>query len=247
MLSGYRFQPRWVPSLVTAALLTAFVGLGLWQLDRAAQKREIQERFEQQTRMPPVELDGGRLDPQAWDFRRVSVRGEYESGYQILLDNKIYRGQAGYHVLTPLRISGSQQRILVNRGWVSWGADRRRLPEAPAASGEVVLSGRLRMPQTGYFTLEKQLPTALGSVWQGLDLAHYAEVAGIPVLPVILELAPAAEDPAGLVRSWPEYRDSWIARHHGYALQWFSLAAALVVIYLAVNIRRPGAGDRRRV
>lgn len=245
MLAGYRFQPGWLPSLATVVLVAVFAGLGAWQLDRAAQKRDIQQRFEVRSRLPPVDLNDAQPDPETWDFRRSTGRGVYETAYQIFLDNKVYQGVAGYHVLTPLRLTGSQQRILVNRGWVSWGADRRQLPRIPAASGEVVVVGRLRTPQTGYFTLESEAPSTLVSVWQGLDLARYAVLAGIPVLPVVLELAPEARDPANLVRSWPVYRDAWIARHHGYAVQWFALAVALVVIYLAVNIRRPGAGGRR--
>ncbi|MDH3637449.1 MAG: SURF1 family protein [Gammaproteobacteria bacterium] len=246
MLTGYRFQPRLAPSVLTGVLLGAFVALGFWQLDRAGEKREIQARFEARARMPPVELSGARLEPEAWDFREVTVRGEYENEYQVFLDNKVYRAQAGYHVLTPLRITGSQMRILVNRGWVAWGTDRRQLPEVPVVSGEVSLGGRLRKPQTGSFTLEKQAPTAFVPVWQELELGRYAEVAGIPVLPMVLQLAPEAADRAGLVRSWPQYRDTWIERHHGYALQWFALAVALVVIYFAVNIRRPG-GEQRKV
>ncbi len=229
-----------------ALLAVVLVLLGFWQLDRADQKREIQLRVEERSQMAPVSLTGTPLEPEQWDFRRAVVTGEYEGRGQVFLDNRVFRGRAGYHVLTPLKIDGSEMRVLINRGWVAWGPDRGQLPEAPAAAGKVHLTGRLRRPQTGFFTLQKQAPDEPAGVWQTLDLERYRTLLGTPVLLLVLELDPNAADAAGLVRRWPEYRDDWIARHEGYAFQWFSLAVALVAIYLIVTLRRRSAGRRSK-
>ena len=56
------------------------------------------------------------------------------------------------------------------------------------------------------------------------------------VLPLVLRLD--ASVPGGFDRAWAAYRGIGPNRHRAYAFQWFSLAAALAVIYVAVNTRR---------
>ena len=106
------------------------VQLGNWQLSRAQEKESRQERLDLLSQEPAVVLPPTEVKLEDFQYRQVEARGEYVPGHTIYLDNKIYRGVAGYHVITPLRIGTSSMHVLVNRGWAPADRDRSKLPEA---------------------------------------------------------------------------------------------------------------------
>lgn len=237
-LGRYRLRAGLWPTLATLALLPLLTGLGFWQLERAAGKQRLQAEYDRRQQDTAVGLSGELQDAELLRFRRVRVRGYYEPAYQILIDNRVHQGQAGYHVLTPLRLGASDMRVLVNRGWVPVGPDRRVLPAVPPPDGEVEVDGIATVPATGGFRLGAAQPAAPGwqSRWQYVDLDAYAVSVPFPVQPVVVLLDP--DSPAGgYTRQWARL-DSGIATHQGYAFQWFSLAVALAAIYILVNTRR---------
>src|SRR3970282_1747564 len=87
------------PTLATLALLPLMIGLGMWQLDRAGQKQRLQAEYNRGHLEPAKHLLSVLEHPEALRFRRVAARGRYEPEYQILIDNRVHQGQAGYHVL----------------------------------------------------------------------------------------------------------------------------------------------------
>lgn len=234
---GWRFRPRLVPSLVTVVVWSLLMGLGFWQLDRAQQKRELLSQFETQGGDAPIAVLGMATGYQGLDYQRATVRGRFDVRHQFLLDNRTYQGWAGYHVLTPLRIAGSERALLVNRGWVPLGRTRQDLPPLPLPETEVRLEGLLKHPPDKVFMLGED--PSPGPFWprviQRVQMDRLGQGLGYDLLPVMLLLAPESEH--GFVRDWrpvtfgPE-------RNVGYAVQWFSLAAALLVIYLLVNLKR---------
>ncbi len=235
----YRFKAKGVPTAAVVLLLPILISLGMWQLDRAQEKLGIQRAFLERGSLEPVMLGAKLLDPAHDDFRYAEGHGVFESEFQILLDNRVYRGRAGYHVLTPFRVDGSNTRILVNRGWIAWGEDRQRLPEIATPAYRLRVYGRLRRPHERYFSLEDESAlTGKRSVWQNLNLDRYREVVGVPMQPLVLHLDAGDAQAGGFVREWPKYQDAWVDRHKGYAFQWFALAVALVFIYVVVNLRR---------
>ena len=238
-----RFRPRVIPTLATLAVLPVLLALGFWQLDRARQKLEIRQNLIQRSAQPPLKLGEQPLDPQRHGFRRVIVTGVYQPRFQILLDNRVHRGRAGVQVLTPLRIGAFERVILVDRGWLPWGPDRARYPEASVPAGQVTVTGRLVRPSAEYFTLERAQRSDFQTLWQNLDLGRYRAVTGLPVAGLVLEAAPDGADDGKLIRDRPAYRDDWVDRHRGYAFQWFALAGALVLVYLLVNLRRREGDD----
>ena len=80
-------------------------------------------------------------------YRRVVLRGTFDPARQVLIDNRLYREQAGYHVITPLRLEGSNMHVLVNRGWLPAAADHRILPDAAVPNGSVELTGIAVVPE----------------------------------------------------------------------------------------------------
>ncbi len=224
--------------LVVAIMLVVLVKLGFWQLDRAAEKAAIKASFEARTAGQPIVLDGQPLDAEQHAFFRVEARGEYEPQYQVLIDNAIRDGRAGYRVVTPFRLTGTHTRVLVDRGWIPGTLDRRDVPAAPAPVGTLDIAGLLERPADDFFTLEDSPPTAGQRVWQNLDMDHYRALNDFPLQPLVLRLSPDASNAGGFDRRWPEYTDQWIARHRGYAVTWFGLAAVLAAGVITLLWRR---------
>ena len=172
-------------------------------------------------------------------YRQIITRGHYEADYQILLDNRVHREQAGYHVITPLRIENSEMRVLINRGWVPALAEHSQTPQVATPTGLVEVSGMAIVPGTRYFTLGAEVAGGTSGwqkVWQNLDLPRYSKAVQFPVQPVIIQLSPASTA-GGFAREWPR-PDERIERHVGYALQWWGFALATALIWLVVNFRR---------
>lgn len=242
MLTRYRFQPGWTTSILFVVLLPTLIGLGMWQLDRAAEKTTIRDRVLSRGQMSPVNINRVRIDPDSMDYRRATVRGRYREALTIYLDNKVLDGVPGYEVLTPLVIETSDRAILVNRGWVPWGESRQNLPAVDTPDDVVMLAGRLRKPPEEYFALEAPRET-FEPRWQNLDIARYRAVTGVPVAPVVLALSPGDARDESLVRRPLQYDDSWIERHRAYAVQWFALALTLAVLYVVLNLKKRDRDD----
>lgn len=236
------FRPPLIATLAVVLLVPGMVGLGMWQLKRADEKRELQAQYDRRATAEPLTLGAQLREAAELRFHRVRVRGEYETRYQLLLDNRIHKGRPGYHVLTPLRIEDSELRVLVNRGWIELGADRQRLPAIETPVGAVEVLGVATVPAEHQFILGELEPVrATGpTVWQQLDLARYARAVPFKLQPVVI-LLDAASPAGGFVREWARL-DAGIAVHQGYAFQWFALAATLLVLYVFFGRRAARAG-----
>ncbi len=221
-------------------MVPTLVSLGFWQLKRAEEKRAIQSEYDARSRDARVEIGSRLQHAEDLRFYRVIARGTYETQYQILIDNRVQHGRAGYHVITPLRLGNSDTRVLVNRGWIALGPTREMLPAADAPAGMQEVTGVATVPREKVFRLAEPAPLTGNwqTVWQHMDMKRYAAAVSFPVQPVVILLD--TDSPAGgFVRDWARL-DAGIAVHKGYAFQWFTLAAALIAIYLFFNLRSAG-------
>lgn len=228
----WRFLPRPVATLATVVAVAAFAALGDWQLGRAAEKRALDADFQRQgpaIGLPPA----GAALPR---YQHVTARGHYDGERQFLLDNRSHAGIAGIEVLTPL-VLGDGSAILVDRGWLPFGADRRRLPDVAVDAGARQVTGRLsELPRA---PIELAAPPS--SNWPRLvnypTLGELDAMLGRKLRPGMILLDPSDAD--GYARDWsiagitPE-------RHLGYAVQWFAFAATAVAIWLALSLNRDG-------
>ncbi len=236
-IGPYRFSPGLVTTLAALVVLALLVRLGAWQLSRAQEKESMLENARTAGAAAPVELSVGSVDA-GLEQRQARGAGRYDLARQYLLDNQVHRGQAGYHVLTPLRIAPGQGWILVNRGWVPVGPTRDVLPSLPGPDARVSVAGTLAgPPSTGLLLGDSGYD---GTRWprlvQTVDLARIgAELPG-GVAPLLLLLDPG--EAHGFERDWPVVRGIGPERHRAYAFQWFALALTLMVIYVVVNTSR---------
>ena len=236
------FRPPLIATLAVLLLVPGMVGLGVWQLKRADEKRELQAEYDRRAAADPVTIGAQLQEASELRFHRVRVRGEYDARYQLLLDNRIHKGRPGYHVLTLLRIEDSEVRVLVNRGWIELGPNRQQLPAIETVAGVVEVVGVATVPSEHQFILGGLEPLrATGpTVWQQLDLALYARTVPFKLQPVVI-LLDAASPAGGFVREWARL-DSGIAVHQGYAFQWFALTVALLGLYVFFGRRAARSG-----
>jgi surfeit locus 1 family protein len=238
-LGEWGFAPTLWPTLAALFFFVLTMWLGNWQSERAETKRALQARYDAALEEAPIHVGNTLLDRDSVLYRRVEVEGTFDDAHTILLDNRVFDGVAGYHVLTPFKIKGSRLAILVNRGWIATGRSRDQLPLIPAPQGLIKLVGVATDPHSRY--VELMHGTSQGRVWQNLDFERFTASYGSILQPVLLLQTSQAED--GLVRDWPR-PDTGISMHVSYAVQWYSLAATLAVLWLVLNVKRH-RGDGR--
>ncbi len=227
-----RFRPRLWPSLAALLVVALALAAANWQFGRAEQKRALQAKFDEAQALPALPLKGGE-PVDALQYRHIVARGEWAPDKAIWLDNKTYKGLAGYQLLMPVRLAGSEQFLLVNRGWVPRSANLAKA--AAARAGLVEVRGLAVVPPAKYFELSQD--TIAGNVWQNLRLERYTRRYSVSVLPVVVEQDSHAAD--GLIREWSR-PDAGVQKHVAYAVQWLCIAAVVVVLYVVLNTKRRG-------
>ena len=232
LIKGRRFRPGWFITVVTIAFCSLTIAAGNWQRGRAVEKEVQQQKLDALVSEAPVSVPHTPANGEMFASRRVQAVGHYDRQHAILLDNRIYRGQAGYHVITPLRLDGSDMHVLVVRGWIAAGPSRERLPEVATPSGLQHIEGVGKVPSTRVLELAEVQP---GYVWQNLLLDRYAAWSKLKLQPFVIEQTNDAED--GLVRDWPR-PDIGIEKHRIYAMQWYLFAGLALVLYIALNFKR---------
>ena len=128
---------------------------------------------------------------------------------QILIDNKVAAGRAGFHVVTPLALRDGRV-VLVNRGWIAQQASRSVLPEAPPPAGEVTVRGRIAIPRDGLPRAQARLDQRSGSA-EPRSRARFAAATGLAVLPVVVE---ATERAGSRRRARPRVAGARLRRRH---------------------------------
>ena len=238
----HRFRPKLIPTLATLAAIPLLVSFGHWQTNKANQKQALQDIYDARATQVAVQIPREPLNPEEFRYRKVAVRGHFETGYQILLDNRVHNDQAGYHVITPFRIKNSELYVLVNRGWVPLGADRSVMPETPTPKEMMEITGVAVLPPSKIYELKPQ-EVGIGwqTVWQNMDIKRYREAVPFRMQPVIVQLD--NDSPAGFARAWTR-PDNRIQTHRGYAFQWYGMAVMLLMFYLVTNLKKIPSAER---
>jgi surfeit locus 1 family protein len=223
-------------TVLTVVLCALFVSLGRWQWNRGNAREAAWSQFARGTdKVLPLNAD--RLSDVPL-FQRVKVEGRFDAGRQFLLDNRSYEGRAGYEVLTPLQ-RGNGMVALVDRGWVPFSGLRDRLPGVAIHNpDEVTVTGRVAdLPSAGLAS--GRAPPSVQGPWPKVTsfptMTELSQAFGQPLDSHILLLD--SHDPDGYVRDWhpPGLEPS---RHWSYAVQWWSFAVVLVILWIRLSFRK---------
>ncbi len=192
--------------------------------------------------------------------QHLRLRGRWLLDHVVYLDNRPQAGRAGFYVLMALHIEEPTPiDVIVNRGWLPRDAnDRTRIAPYRTPSDVVTISGVSLAEEPRLLELAAEPDRRLGGIWQNFDFDDYARVSGHQTLRLVVRQdATAASKPAsmaatavgdatevadGLDRQWPDrggVLQAQIDRHHGYAFQWFALAATLMALLIYSFIRLP--------
>jgi surfeit locus 1 family protein len=238
-IDRYQFKTNWFSILLTMLCIALFIKLGLWQYHKAMLRQMIENQYQASLRLGPVDFTESISHPEVLEYKKVKLQGEYDSKFQILIDNQIEGERAGYHVITPFKLKNSSQYVLVNRGWILGNDSHQVVPQVETPVGEQSIQGTVWIPSNKIFTLENQTLDSTKTwqtVWQNLDMKKYHKLAPIPVLNVIIKLDPT-QPTGGFVRNW-QLPPSRIMTNLSYAYQWFGFAFAAFAIYLYLSVSR---------
>jgi len=225
------FKPGWKMSFFVLVFTPILVVLGLWQLDREEDKIRLQTRYEERSRMTPLELT--ELDWSSPDlaYARVWGRGQYDNERHFLLDNRIYEGRVGYELLTPFHLEDASV-VLVNRGWLAQGESRSLLPKIEAVTGEVGINATIYVPLDEAFLLNNIEEAHVGDwprVIQSLKMDAAEMALGIDLAPYSLRLV---NNSPGLQQDNWQTVNMMPEKHRAYAAQWLSMAVVLLGLYI---------------
>ncbi len=232
-----RFRPGWLPTLATAVAVLVLLGLGTWQVQRLAWKRALLAEWHTRSEAPPIALDEALAGGEEIAWRRVRVRGRFDTQRSIFVMRVRQQAREGARVLTPLRpdAPGATVAVLVDRGWIPYSEVEGFAAELPPAEPiEVVGLG---------------VPLELGEAdpgdapprreWIRFDPDRHAAVLQ-PQLPY--RLAPLlvqreAEPGSALpVAGFDPPRSR--VDHRSYAITWYSMAAIAVAVWIGWGLTR---------
>ena len=228
----------WLGLLVPAVLaFAALIALGTWQIERKAWKEGLIAALTARFAAPPVALpppaSWPTLDPADDEYRRVTFGATFDHGKETLVyaTASSFRPDAsgrGYWIFTPARLPGGSF-VMVNRGFVPEANKDAATRTAGQIAGPVEITGTLRWPDARHWF--SPAADVLHNLWFARDPLGIADAKGVhPVAPFYVEqelpVPPGGlPQPGKLVVNLPN-------NHLGYAVTWYGLALALVVVFI---------------
>ena len=234
-----RLRPLFWPTVFTVPVVLLCLGLGCWQIERLFWKRELIAERQAAVAAPPVTVPGSLEEARGMEFHHVTDEGVFLHDKEIFLGATSEAGRNGYQVLTPLREDGGRI-IFVNRGFIPAELKDPGKRADGRPSGRVQVRGLLRLApaaKPAWFLPDNRADL---NYWFWVDLQAMATADQLDwVAPFYID-ADATPNPGG----WPkggvtrlELRND----HLQYAITWFSLAVALLVIYFLYRRRNLGS------
>ncbi len=237
----YRFDFKAIPVVLTLIVVAVCLRLGMWQLSRAADKDARFAQIAQYEKMGTLSINELLQFQAEQDPTGVSIRlsGQVVTPAAWLLDNRTWQGQPGYDVVLAIKPVGYDKAALVNMGWVKGDyANRDRLPQIDMPQGEITINAFVKSGILDAYVLSDEPET--GDSWprrvQQIDLEQFARQSQIPLYDFILYAQ--GENNFGFT---PHYQPVVMPaeKHRAYAVQWFLLALAAVVIFLFAARQKP--------
>ncbi len=232
------FRPTLWPTVFTVPAVLLMLGLGVWQVQRLQWKEALIAERTERTSAAAIALPGPDGDIADAEFHHVSLAGEFLHDKEMLLGARSLNDNTGYHVVTPLRLA-SGRVVLVDRGWIP--LDRKTADKRPAGNvtGQVSLDGVVRFNGKQTWFVPDNRPDLNFFFW--IDLPVMAKLANLPNTETrfFVEAGPA-KNPGGFPIGG-QTRINLPNDHLQYAITWFSLAIAPMVIYVLYHRNKPEA------
>lgn len=243
-----QFQARWLPTLATLLALGLLLTLGTWQTLRFQEKLADEALRDARQHLEVVEIHStADLQPEL-DHRMAAVRGQLNTSTNFLIKHRIRNGKPGFWLINALTIDGTQDTLLINRGWLPYPHGRELIETLDTPTGTAEFTGLLHFPSRVIIdsTYSEQQESTLSPSrstapieLESYDLITIAAELGLPATthPVVLTLG---EDFSGNPyphASFENITSIYLTseKHLGYALTWYILAISLVAMYVAAG------------
>lgn len=244
------FSRRWrVTTILVLIIAAVFVRLGFWQIDRLQTRRQRVAHVQEQINAPLLRIAANNVDQDftSMQYRHVSVSGTYDYEQEVVLRNQVWLDQYGVHhngvhLLTPLRIEGGEISVLIDRGWIPFKESEPENRKQYMQSGAVTVYGIIRVPQSKSEMGLVREPALKPSenrrdVWNFANVSALASQVPYPLLDIYIQEEPKTQDNK-LPYAHKEFPDLTEGAHLGFAFQWFSLAAIVLIGYPIVLQRQ---------
>jgi surfeit locus 1 family protein len=235
----YQFNFKIVPTAIFLILFLGFIRLGFWQIDRADQKEILNDAYS--SRQSDAHINLNNIDDLNNDSRllwkKVELKGMFKNEQNIILDNQIHNGVAGFNIITPFKIEGIEWVVLVNRGWHKNLNLRSLIPDIKPIRNKIQIKGNIvKFPVSGISLGEKKLEVINSEInrVQRIDIQNLNNFYSSKFLPYMVYLEPLLDR---------DYESSFKLpapgsdKNYGYAFQWFAFALTLLIIFLRLGIK----------
>ena len=223
-----------IPASLIIATLVLLISLGFWQLDRADEKRAIEDQIAS-ANSGDVEFVTSVEFLEDKEYYHVRLQGSYIGDKQFIYDNQIVDQISGYYVLTPFILKGASKAVLINRGFIPWSGRRDKLANVDIGEKLTEAKVQISIPIKRMELKVSEITGDFPVLIQALNLDEMSTIASLDFASVIGLLNPESEN--GFVRQWEPYTGS-IERHIGYAIQWFLMAFVLAFIGIRLAIKQ---------
>lgn len=230
---NFRFTPNWLMLVLATFFISTFVGLGLWQIQRADEKTKMIVAQEALAKQDPLIWEPGQKLPE--QYQKIRLQGIYLPEL-FLLDNQHYQHQFGYDVISPLLLDDGSV-VMVDRGWVSGDITRRIFPKVQIPHGSFKMLGTVYFPSKKQWVLGPRFEKKENklTILELIDEEILKQILQKKVYPFIIRLD--SSEPFGFVREW-EIVSMPPQRHFAYAIQWFAMALVILIIFVALNLKK---------
>ena len=223
-----------IPASLIIATLVLLISLGFWQLDRADEKRAIEDQIASANSgdeefVTSVEFLKDK------EYYHVRLQGSYIGDKQFIYDNQIVDQVSGYYVLTPFKLENQSGAIVINRGFIPWNGDREKLADISIDKTKSEIKVQISKPIKRIELKSSEIGNNFPVLIQAVDLVKMSEIAGVNFSSMVGLLDASMDD--GFVRKWEPYTGS-IEKHIGYAVQWFLMAIVLGIIGIRIAIKQ---------
>jgi surfeit locus 1 family protein len=231
------FSKKWIlGTILVIAGVFVLLKLGIWQRTRLIQRRDFNTAVMSQIDLPSLTLDESAIefDLNNMEYREVVVTGEYALKQQMILRNQINGKEPGYHLLTPLKISGTNAQIIIDRGWIPIDDETPESWQKYDVAGEVEINGVFRKSQNlTVFNIEPDAMISPDEAWrQNWRTVHLEAIAGQVdnLLLAYIQETPVDESGNPPIKS-EVILELTEGPHADYAAQWFAFALMLGIGY----------------
>lgn len=225
-----------LPTIATLCLLAILFYLGCWQINRGTIKKNYRIEMEKTSNLPARSFNQVKNLPYSEiKFKEVSLDVNF-TGHKIFLDNYTQNKQIGFRLIAPAKINAGRKLVLIDLGFIPALNMKRELPDFQLPN-KLHIQGKIYKVATGITLSNNIIETndklnyrlqtmeyGLLATSLGQDFYNYLIIPNNSISPTLSKI--------------PIEFGISPQKHYGYAFQWFSIAACLMVYYLITVLRK---------